>query len=753
MIISYPFLPARSGSESEQDYERRIFGMEMSEAGFYPASYMGSWHGGIHLKASQTEPVRAVADGELVAYRLNNDLTKERASDAQGIIDNSFVLIKHETESNSVSDENGNSTPVRVVYYSLYMHLMNQGEMKALGLLGKSVAVVATPTGQNISPGNRAKILRKDVIGFPGQSYASIGVIHFEIFTTEDALSAFFVNSSNSATLGAAGIWGDTYYIIKAGTAFQADHPSMIPPPGRHRWVHRGRTYAPGTAGHADATKNLFVRISFRAGSKYTTTWIDEGPGEPPTLLTSNDGAVETGYEYSLYRIAVALYPSCPSAGYEMLRFGRVLGPDKSKLVAAEVHNWQMVTYTEGKSGYVDLADGAVVSEILTDADFPYWLGWQKAEKALFDYGDGRCDMSAMLNVLRVKYAASGVDLEQIPLSRHIRDSSQLHAAQWVKRLICKFPSEWDEKNNTRLDFLKQPRGISAKQDGPYFGVDSEYNAHIEFVKSLQWWSSTNIGASEVWHFHPLEFVRHFRKCGWLSEMDFSHVYPDSNYTSVGKAGADYRELYRFSINMVLRKYGLAKSPRISHFFGQVAIETFHMMVVRESSVAMASGIRNNNISILPETGGYLRETAGNARYTRYFSRYENSRPLANTSPGDGIKFRGRGFNMVTGRYNYAEYWVYRGWLESSSYNHNWVNVSNAVGPDISNPEKLGDDAYSCVDSAGFFSVRYGIPKAADNGVTEVASNAVSSIVNRYDTTSFSGRWGQTRDVDKVFGD
>ncbi|WP_157259213.1 hypothetical protein [Burkholderia ubonensis] len=56
--------------------------------------------------------------------------------------------------------------------------------------------------------------------------------------------------------------------------------------------------------------------------------------------------------------------------------------------------------------------------------------------------------------------------------------------------------------------------------------------------------------------------------------------------------------------------------------------------------------------------------------------------------------------------------------------------------PEIENPEIAGDDAYSCVDTAGFFCAKFLVAKASDGGVAEKASAAVTKIrrssVSRY---------------------
>jgi predicted chitinase len=84
---------------------------------------------------------------------------------------------------------------------------------------------------------------------------------------------------------------------------------------------------------------------------------------------------------------------------------------------------------------------------------------------------------------------------------------------------------------------------------------------------------------------------------------------------------------------------------------------------------------------------------SGKFRYTEelgkpdYFLKYDGRKDLGNTQPGDGPRFKGRGFLQTTGRVNYQQF--------KDAFN---VDV-------ISNPEILGEAKYAA-QSALFGSKR-----------------------------------------------
>jgi predicted chitinase len=721
MLISFPFLPGANNGSADA-YEQAALNETVnlddyeSAHGIYPISRERRWHGGVHLTPKiVNEPVRAVADGVVVAYRV--------ASESVDGHDSGFVLLKHETETG-----NGRS----ITFYSLYMHLMNQADMRTKPELMKQlIPQMQTSTDDALSDG-KTKVNRKDILGYPGQMFGH-RMIHFEIFMTDADFQAYFAktqldNLAISATSNEEP-WGDCYFVIPPGPFLSKPDKSSA------------------EAGRSEHT--LFVRIRFDRGTKYTTVWRDEGAGKAPTLITSAAGVGVPNYEYDLYKTATKQYPDCASAGYELLRFGRVVGPDKDRLPAEKSANWQPISFTAQQSGYINLSDARVHK--LSDADFPWFMGWTKVSEgagALSD--DGLCDSKVILDLLQEANGAdaprAGASLDRLAL--YLRDHEEVR--QKLRGLICEAPTEWDKStNHKRFDRLTQA-------GEHYEGNPEGLEKFLQFVEKFQFWDKTGL-PTKVWHFHPLRFVDVFKGCGWLSETELAKIYPESVYTALGKTGKEYKELYRKDINAILNKYRFTTPVRMAHFFGQCAIESYYMMLVREAAIGVALAIRSNHPSIMPELQGYFRSPPALAKDVEYLNYLEGNLVLANTDRGDGVKFRGRGFKQLTGRYNYSEYWIFRGWLDGRSYDHSWFDARKAKrgsGPAIPDPERVSNNTYNAVDTAGFFCARHRIARAADNGVNESASRGVTSIINvGAPARSVADRWRETLEINKTVGD
>ncbi|MDR5794899.1 peptidase M23 [Caballeronia sp. LZ008] len=756
MIISPPFLPAAglTAADNAANLPRLDPMMDLVDTfelahGTYPIAFDRRWHCGVHLMPTmQNEKVRAIADGDVVAYRV----CQKPYDGGDGRRDShaGFVLLKHTTETGE-----GRT----LTFYSLYMHLLDldsYGSMNADGRQLPEFLRLPSPGGdQEPAPaqsGGNLKVRRKDVLGWIGGCHGQQH-LHFEIFMTKSDHDAYFgrtqLGSLTASTATGSDCWGHNYFVIPAGRSFL-----RLPTGADSHGKLRGIVFAALDAG--SNVEQLFVEIYFHKGDKYTNVWKIASDGRR-TLLTSSP-VKERDYEYDMYKRATALYPACASDGYELLRFGRILSPSPTLRTPAERSTWIRMTFAAGQEGYIDVSDSAIVK--LSDADFSGFAGWQKISEGNTPFSaDGLCDIDALKKIVKGVYEhqtreeaalKEGYKKEDV-LAQYIK--SNVSVREQLRGFICEAPSEWDNAHN-------EDRYRKLKDEGEFYhGNDAGYAAFLKLLKSFQFWDKTGLPAGqELWFFHPLKFIRHFRECGWLDKDELCQIYAESKYTALGKTGVEYKEDYRQPINNVLRRYALNTSTRSAHFFGQCAIESFYMMIVRECSTSIANAVRNNHISIKPESNGYLRSPPASHADVAYFERlYEGKASLANTDPGDGVKFRGRGFKQLTGRYNYAEYWVYRGWLDGKSYDHAWfkkiVDGRPMPGPRIDNPEIAGNDAYTAVDTAGFFCARYSVTKAADKGVTRDASLSVTKAINPGDRLSPPNRWKETQDAFWILGD
>ena len=126
MLISPPFLPARGATDTEDTWINRCMAGGLPGQGAFPVSFNLGWHGGMHLTApangNQWEPVRAIADGEVVFVRQPTpmpagELPPDHPQAYGGSwTDNGVVVIRHRTEI-------GEGADATVTFFSITMHL------------------------------------------------------------------------------------------------------------------------------------------------------------------------------------------------------------------------------------------------------------------------------------------------------------------------------------------------------------------------------------------------------------------------------------------------------------------------------------------------------------------------------------------------------------------------------------------------------------------------------------------------------
>lgn len=116
LLVEGTFLapPAVSLPFASKDVAALYAMNEGGEGGFFPIGSNRFWHGGAHFDAG-AEPVRAIADGEVVAYRINRKPLEVKLGGQSMTMSSGFVLIRHEK-----------TTPKeqKIEFFSLYMHLL-----------------------------------------------------------------------------------------------------------------------------------------------------------------------------------------------------------------------------------------------------------------------------------------------------------------------------------------------------------------------------------------------------------------------------------------------------------------------------------------------------------------------------------------------------------------------------------------------------------------------------------------------------
>lgn len=151
--FAFPFM-GKNGDKPQPIQDDQVFYdlLRNQDSGNYLVSQNGFWHGGIHFGDSAPAAVdiaagaRCIADGQVVAYRLNNayphTVVKKDGQEAQTPYSTGFALVRHELEmpkpdtppaqpaapGATPANQPPPAPPKKQVFFSLYMHLQSLDE-------------------------------------------------------------------------------------------------------------------------------------------------------------------------------------------------------------------------------------------------------------------------------------------------------------------------------------------------------------------------------------------------------------------------------------------------------------------------------------------------------------------------------------------------------------------------------------------------------------------------------------------------
>ena len=292
-----------------------------------------------------------------------------------------------------------------------------------------------------------------------------------------------------------------------------------------------------------------------------------------------------------------------------------------------------------------------------------------------------------------------------------------------------------ERETNSLAEADKAIAEATKKMEQPAKDPEKAWERFTKHVLALKWWDGLTgtccLADSTVWHFHPLAFIEHFRKCHWFSKEELSIAYSKEICEKDEAEHTKKLEFYRVALNQVFYKYGVITPIRIAHYLGQGAVESDFLHLMQEKAMTPkkiengnAYGAHIDKISLHPEyeLGHWYGSAEGEKNewfcYNMYSSkgkRIASSYSWRNGNCGDvdALKFRGRGFKQLTGLTNYSGYWVYRAWLDSSSFDRSWDNdpeykQKNLSGmkkcpPVINDPHRITVNPYNCIDIGGWY--------------------------------------------------
>ncbi|MFC5474947.1 hypothetical protein [Paraherbaspirillum soli] len=610
MLISPPFLP--QGSYTEEGFLNAampppistVSGTGGAPEGSFPVSGGFEWHNGLHLDSPILPhgygclPVCAIADGVVVYAKpppqecteLNHGQTYGAFSDEKDAVtwtDTGMLVLAHTTEIGA-----SGHTPTTVTFYSAYMHL------------------------SQLAPGIVAgkKVARKEVIGQGGQIYGHRRQIHFEICCDDANLQKLIgrkIVNDYSNIADPLRAWQAVDQVPpedgRSDSVFGQIHiylsdktPVRSNPPTSHRRSGDNKTL----------DQVLWVSIAYQQGRSILTTRDKYGQ-----VVASREEKEPEQFEYKLYKTASERHASLtdasdssPSGWYELLRFGRNLGRDP---LPADAAHWRKIPTADGEL-WADLNGPG--TRKFSDADCLPVMGWNCYDDDPSP-NDQRCDSRQMKLLVRDPADPESL-LDRVKLAARL-GKPEVRAK--LRRTICKAPCEWDRNTVTkRYGWVREE-----------FGNPDDWTRFERHLLATSFDDLPQEYLDAQWHFHPHEFIAHFRQCGWLSEREFKQLLPINVLRGTEKAAVwepvpkpNANEIsnpvftyHRIPLNKTFRKYCINTPQRMAAFFGNSIQET-----------------------------------------TWWGELYETPEPSAWYIP-----WNGRGFLQLTHASNYIQYWKFRG--------------------------------------------------------------------------------------------
>jgi predicted chitinase len=753
MKLVFPITTASGGEFANQnEIEAALKQETVGQFGFNRSNL--SWHGGLHLTEKNAPwvkdkyPVRAIADGKVVACRISKHYQETTYKDLTLSFSNDFCLIEHEFLS---KDDSGHDK--KFVFYSLYMHLAPIPDSQ--------------PNGQTPRKLHKLKKRRnaRELPGLNGpKSYLKTGS-QLELIESEPEIEIDAYTFRRYTMVDNA---GNNDNLAKVGTKLWiADNNGLfemvdevIPNYPTPQWLYKkykGKITSIGLSVRSDPTGNQAgsaigkvakdSEFEFVVNSGYKSYDAD-GHQHIMALCTFKSGATKSDNVTPIRQ------------GWIAVDQGLVEITDREPLPLDTLNSLGSNSFIRVKAGdpigYLGQFD-VLAPDSEAGLDTRYQVHFEvfakdkptdefvktifaKDDLAKVSYisdldSNGFCDpdnpREFFVKLANNTQEACDSETQEMTPEQIVNGLSAWDANKFT---IVQHESEWYDKAESKsiFDLLLQ---MYKEHD---IDLPAKLEHEKERVNKLIWMQDeSKIGfGKHVWSWWP---VLNTSKQVNVTIQMLKQIFDDINNNSKD----NFLQAIANDINENADIYKLNTELRISHFFAQVREEAGSRCRVEESFDYSPDGLKS--------TFKYFRHHPDEADlYGRTSSHSANPEAIANRayngesgnrglgngniSSGDGWKYRGRGLKQLTGRNNYSSF--------TNSYSSIFIDEDINF---IINPGILLEAKYA-IRSAVYFWLSNNLYNIADEGVNQTSSNKITEIINQY-TDSYDARFNHLNKI------
>lgn len=775
---AYPFKTAETSANPLQ----YLTHMAKANDGFYPTGENGLWHGGVHFDNGTAavfdqSSVRCIADGEVIAYRINETYPVSEFPEVipqikRVLYSSGFVLIKHTlqppqpTKGAATASE---QSPPTLTFYSLYMHLQDWAGYQAKADLPRpgfweavSYIVNTKDHGLNVraAPSTNGTVLAmlsksaQITVGSQEGDFCKLlsilsgsanpaltpdsegklpGFVSFKLLKAQHEPKAkdSVVVLNPGIAIKAGDLIGHLgTYQNHNGAAQPLLHLEVFSCEDVPGFISKSQAWArtlPNTEKsllkvHKDASRLITHRDDIMpdnppkqgdAGSRIGVDLII-----PQTLLDALPAA-------SKIKVSTAVAGSRTPHVTQWWRLDGLFADKEGNPINGWLAEQDLITTRHSPWEWTDF-------HCIEDTGKPVEkLGYTFNAKGMLSDDEkqnyrtqiGKADGGPILAIARL-YDIVDTDQDGVLTHKEIRAAlSKPWHAQVLGQLITKYESEWfwEKSKWDELDPLLEEEPGKPNQT---------WEVEKQRIGELSWWKELTgqhgiSGGGKAWHFQPVGMVGTFikgKKINITIEMlkkVFEGLEGETKKDSLLAEMAD-------QINNNADKYKLDTELRLSHFFAQVRQEVGASCKVLENdftySATALKGLFGYFINNHAEADLYgysnIKYVSPENQIAIANRAYANKNGNGNVATGDGWAYRGRGLKHLTGRSNYRAFENFHTefWNENTKFEES--------------PETISDQDKYAVRAGVYFWLSNKLYEIADKGSSDKQVDNITKIIN-----------------------